>query len=276
MFSVPLEQLASVTARMAYTEASERAHIRVYPPSSGKKMDAPRRERHDKPVYDMRTVVHEPEVDVAGFSLARAPTQFADFFDSNAVKQDYYPDVVEVLKKHLGALEVFVFDHNVRSNSAHLRGRAVFENLSTALTTTTRWLQAHVVSEVLENIALHLSEHRARSSTSGAPYAARAGPSIGYLRRADNLHQGFHTHRDRHYSEDDFTTPSLTGEVYSFSHSEEHRWFYASDMQPDEVLLKQPSAFHRPYRFQEPGVSRRLLATESIEACTVVIYPNSD
>ena len=146
MFSVPLEQLASVTARMAYTEASERAHIRVYPPSSGKKMDAPRRERHDMPVYDMRTVVHELEVDVAGFSLARAPTQFADFFDSNAVKQDYYPDVVEVLRSMSVRSRFLSSTIMFGANSAHLRVRAVLENPSTALTTTTRWLQAHVVS----------------------------------------------------------------------------------------------------------------------------------
>ena len=153
MFSVPLEQLASVTARMAYTEASERAHIRVYPPSSGKKMDAPRRERHDMPVYDMRTVVHELEVDVAGFSLARAPTQFADFFDSNAVKQDYYPDVVEVLKKHLGALEVFVFDHNVRSKQRASAGQSgVREPVDGAHNDYTLASGPRRIREVLEKI----------------------------------------------------------------------------------------------------------------------------
>lgn len=287
MFSIPLDQLDSVTARMAYTEASEMAHIRVYPPSSGKKMDAPRRERHDVSVYDIRPVVHELRLDVAGFSLERAPTRFADFFDADAVRRDYYPDVIEVLKKHVGALEVFVFDHNVRSKQRASAGQdGVREPVDGAHNDYTLSSGPRRIREVLEdNYALHLSQHRAALINVWRPIRGpvQDHPLAICDARTTSIHDFIPTAIE-HYSEDNLTTPSLTGEVYSFSHSEQHRWFYASDMQPDEVLFLKcfdsasdgRALFTGHTGFKNPACPEDFLPRESIEARTVVVYPNSD
>ena len=45
-----------------------------------------------------------------------------NFYDNDAVKKYYYPEMAQFLKIHLGAEEVLVFDHNQRSRSRADRG----------------------------------------------------------------------------------------------------------------------------------------------------------
>ena len=101
-----------ITVRMAYSDVKpEEAYIRVYPPNSGRPMEAPKRIRHEVEVHDARPVADELDLDVAGFALLRAPTGFTDFFNAEAVTQTYYPEVIALLKRTLDAHAVFVARH---------------------------------------------------------------------------------------------------------------------------------------------------------------------
>ena len=102
-------------AEIAYTSPSDVSRIRIFPPSSGRKMEAPESEKRKVHIFDCRPVAGQLQMDVQGFELHSRPTDFSGFFAPEQVRERYYPEVAALLKRDLGALDVFVFDHNVRS-----------------------------------------------------------------------------------------------------------------------------------------------------------------
>ena len=71
-----------------------------------------------------------------------------------------------------------------------------------------------------------------------------------------------------------------TGEVYSVHYSERHRWYYISDMQPDEVLLLKcfdsdtggRARFTAHSAFDNPRSPADAAPRESIEVRTLVFF----
>jgi hypothetical protein len=272
--------------RMAYTAPVEgTALIRIYPPSCGRKNEAPRRERHQVPVHDCREAQDELEMDVAGFALLTAPTGFTAFFDQERVGRAYYPEVVQLLKASLGALEVFVFDHNVRSQPRAERGEAgVRLPVDGAHNDYTLNSGPRRIAEVLaEHGVSHLDAHRAALVNVWRPLRGpvQDHPLAICDARSTRL-EDFIPTTIQHYLEDDLDTPHLTGEVFSFRHSPAHRWYYASDMKPEEVLLLKcfdtatdgRARFTGHTGFHHPACPAEYMPRESIEARTVVIYPD--
>ena len=78
----------------------------------------------------------------------------------------------------------------------------------------------------------------------------------------------------QHFLEDDLETPHLTGQIYSFRHNPDHKWFYVSDMQPDEVMLLKcydsaddgRACFTGHTGFKNPECPDEFTPRESIEA----------
>ncbi len=280
----PTEGLNYLEVSMAYSAPVDgAARIRVYPPASGLKIEAPKRERHAVKVFDCRPLADSLDMDVAGFALKRCPTKFTDFFNDEAVRKHYYPVVVRALRELLGAEAVFVFDHNVRSQPrTDNREPGVREPVDGAHNDYTMSSGPRRIREVLtENRAEHLLGNRAALVNLWRPLR---GP---VLDRPLAICDARTTHPDdfiptqiEHYQEDKLDTPHLTGEVYSFRHSARHRWFFAPEMQPDEVLLLKcfdtasdgTARFTGHTGFTNPECPADFLPRESIEARTVVVY----
>lgn len=68
-------------------------------------------------IHDARALTRAPELDVEGFSLIQHETQDVDFGSDHDVTVNYYPQIVALLKKQLGADKAIVFDHNVRTDA---------------------------------------------------------------------------------------------------------------------------------------------------------------
>lgn len=277
----------AVTVRMAYTAPVDgAAYVRIYPPSAERKSEAPRRERHDVPVYDCRPVAHELDMDVAGFALRALPSAFTSFFDSAAVETHYYPEVANLLKQELHASHVFVFDHNVRSQERVDQGElGVRTPVDSAHNDYTLASGPRRIHEVLEaNDALHLLDRRAALVNLWRPIRGpvQDHPLAICDARSTQLDDFIPTHIE-HYLEDQLDEPHLTGEVYSFRFSEAHHWWFAPDMQPDEALLLKcydtiedgRARFTGHTGFRNPACPEDFRPRESIEARTVVVYPES-
>ena len=70
MQSVDVSGLAHVMAEMSYTKPVKGpANVLVFPPSSGRKIETPQRERVSVPVYDCRPIMDELTLDEAGFQV---------------------------------------------------------------------------------------------------------------------------------------------------------------------------------------------------------------
>ncbi|NKC14584.1 MAG: methyltransferase [Gammaproteobacteria bacterium] len=280
-----IEQTDSVQVHMAYTRCDEdSARIRVFPPNCGRQTEAPPRERHEVAVYDCRPLADQLDMDAAGFALRRSPTAFDGFFDSQTVQAEYYPEIARLLEQALGALAVFVFDHNVRSAERAKRGEhGVRLPVDGAHNDYTLSSGPRRIREILdEHDAAHLAPHRAALINVWRPLRGpvQDHPLAICDARTTQLTDFIPT-RIQHFSEDDPDTPHLTGEVFSFRYNPAHRWYYAPDMQADEVLFLKcfdsatdgRARFTGHTGFANPACPEDYLPRESIEARTVVVYP---
>jgi hypothetical protein len=274
----------ALNVRMAYTEALDGpATIRIYPPNSGRPMQAPRRERHKVSVLDCRGIADDLDMDSAGFELRTAPTTFTDYFDAEKVCETYYPQVIELLKRSLGATDAFVFDHNVRSRERCDAGQeGVRQPADGAHNDYTFSSGPRRISEVLaDNNASHLSEYRAALINVWRPIR---GPvqdhPLAICDARSTTTNDFIPTAIEHYLEGNLETPHLIGEVFSFQYNPAHRWYFASDMQPEEVLFLKcfdtaedgPARFTGHSAFHNPNCPEGALPRESIEARTVVVF----
>ena len=61
------------------------------------------------------TELKEFSIDIQGFSLHDFKTGFEKWEDEETTRTNFYPEVVDFLKKVVGAKQVFVFDHTIRT-----------------------------------------------------------------------------------------------------------------------------------------------------------------
>jgi len=86
-----------------------------------------------------------------------------------------------------------------------------------------------------------------------------------------------------HFGEDDLAVPRHRGQIYSVRYNAAHRWFYASNMQPDEFLLLKcydsradgRARFMPHTGFRNPTCPSEFVPRESIEARALVIFGES-
>ena len=276
-----------VMAKLSYTIPQEAPlRVRAFPPSSGRKLERPARELVRMPVYDCRPIEGELSLDGAGFELRAHRSAFRDFFDEGAVRAHYYPEVASLLEKATGALRVFVFDHNVRSRPRSRRGEpGIREPVEGAHNDYTLDSGPRRIRQVLaENSASHLEGHRATLINVWRPIVGpvQDHPLAVCDARSAEL-DDFMSTEIQHFGEGDLETPRHTGEIYSFRHRDRHRWYYAPDMQPDEVLFLKcydsagdsRACFTGHTGFRNPACPEEFTPRESIEARTLAIFPRS-
>ncbi len=285
MDNIDVAGLDKVMADMSYTVAQDGpARVRVFPPSSGRKIESPWRERVSVPVYDCRPIMDRLTLDEAGFQVLTQRSACSDFYDPDVVRRTYYPESAALLKDATGALEVFIFDHNVRNQARADRGETgVREPVDGAHNDYTLSSGPRRIREVLaDNNALEYVDQRAALVNLWRPIAGpvQDRPLAICHARATSL-EDFIPTEIQHFSEDNLETPHLTGEIYSFQHSPRHRWFWVSDMQPDEVMLLKcfdtandgRALFTGHTGFDNPACPPQFTPRESIELRTVVVFP---
>ena len=278
-------RLDYVMAELCYTvPQAEPLRVRAFPPSSGRKLERPPRERCRMPVYDCRPIAAELTLDEAGFELRTHRSAFRGFFDEREVRAHYYPEVASLLERATGALRVFVFDHNVRSRPRSRRGEhGVREPVEGAHNDYTLDSGPHRVREILDKSgASHLEGHRAALINVWRPIVGpvQDHPLAVCDARSAEL-DDFMPTEIQHFGEGNLETPRHTGQIYSFRHRERHEWYYAPDMQPDEVLFLKcydsagdgRACFTGHTGFRNPACPEDFIPRESIEARTLAIFP---
>ena len=277
--------LEHVITELVYTVGSGGpAQVRVFPPSSAREPERPDAERYPMPVYDCRPIAGDLTLDEAGFAFLPHATGFTEFYDADRVREAYYPETAALLKEMVSALEVFIFDHNVRSRVRSERGDdGVREPVDRAHNDYTLSSGPRRVREVLEeNNAGHLEGHRAALINVWRPIVGPVQDHPLAICDARSARLGdFLPTEIQHFAERDLETPSLTGQIYSFQHNPNHRWYYVSNMQPDEVMFLKcfdsaddgRACFTGHTGFLNPDCPDEFIPRESIEARTLVIYP---
>lgn len=275
----------AITAPIAYLADDESSPvIRVYPPASGKPSEAPVNIHREVPIEDIRAWVQAPLLDVQGFELHRHPSACPDFYDEARLIHDYYPEAAAAVRNYTGAIEVFVFDYNVRSTARAARGQhGIRVPVDAAHVDYTTDTGPKRTLEILEQFGrMDLAGNRAalinlwRPITEPVLDVPLALCDVRTVQQKDLVDTAI-----LHYMEDRMDQPGHTGRIYSLQYNPGHRWAYVSAMQKDEVLLLKcydsrsggDGGFTPHTGFKNPACPPVFTPRESIEVRTLAIYP---
>lgn len=282
--SLTTENLPAVNARIGYIAPIDGpAQVRVFPPSSKVPTTRPQSAQHAVKIFDARSIAASLRLDEQGFSFHHSPTAFSDFYNATAVREHYYPEVSRAVRHLTGAPTVIVFDHNVRSALRAARGEAgVRVPVDQIHNDYTEESGPRRKMEILESAGrLDLADRRVAFVNLWRPIIGpvRDNPLALCDARSVALNDLVSTDI-HHFGEDDLTTPRHRGQIYSVLHNPKHRWYYISEMNPDEVLLlkcydsrNDGRARFMPHTgFQNPACPEKFTPRESIEARTLVVF----
>jgi hypothetical protein len=278
------DELPAVDAQLTYLAPGDGpVEVRVYPPASGLATVRPASAQHVVPIRDARPIADRLRLDEHGFELHSRRTAFAEFYDEAAVRERYYPEVQSVVRAIMGALAVVVFDHNVRSAARAARGEhGVRTPVDQVHNDYTEQSGPKRKREILD--AAGRSDLTDRHVAFVNLWRPIVGPVLDNpltvcdarsVSPEDLVATEIH-----HFGEDDLTVPRHSGQIQSVRYNPEHRWFYVSEMRPDEFLLLKcydsradgRARFMPHTGFRNPACPSDFVPRESIEARTLVVF----
>jgi len=274
----PALNLPHVEADLHYLgHMTERPRNYTFDPPPGVPRSNIVSETHRVPIHDLRSIAAEISLDREGFELIGHRSAVRNFHDDEEVRAVYYPESERLIADLLGASRVFIFDHTVRQRIPGASDRAAGQPRQPA----TRVHVDHTgrsgpqrVRDFFPDEADELLKGRVqvinlwrpiRGPLRDAPLAVCDAGSVAFgdLVPSDLVYQ----HR--------------VGETYAVTYNPNHRWFYVSEMQPDEALLLKcfdsktggPARFMPHTAFEDPTAPADIIPRESIEIRTLVFYP---
>jgi hypothetical protein len=259
----------NVTATLHYLQRTVQRPVRYAgePPRGAvpwNGIDDPR----DVLIEDARGRESEFTLDQNGFALLHAPTQVRNFYAPEEVRAVYYPEVEHLLRDALGASRVFIFDHNVRN--------AARDGLAQP---SRRVHNDHTVNSAPRRVRDHLGDDAEELLKHRFGIVNVWRPIHGPVLASPLALCDARSFTDADLIPSDLVYRHVCGETSSVEFKPEHRWYYFSQMQPDEVLLirihdsandgRARLSFHTSFENPAaPGAPPR----ESIEVRSIVFF----
>lgn len=182
-------------------------------------------------ITDARQAAQPPTLDRNGFQLLQHDSAVRDFADEQTIRDVYYPEAEELIRRATGAVKVVIFDHTRRLARGGHGEQGVREHVDRVHNDQTfssgpRRVRDHLPPEEAE---LRLTRrHGIINLWRATDYPVETWP----LALCDARSIG-----PAELVPSDLVYRDKVGETFSFVHSPEHRWFYYSRLTPAEVLL---------------------------------------
>lgn len=223
------------TKALPTTGPSERWFINTYVSSNGKREQNVEEQVVQTTIHDIRGHESDTHIDVTGFQALNSPsTVDADLIldgTEEQVKEAYYGEVEQLLKRVTGASHVVFFDHTIRkvrpgqpddspSNRQPVQRVHVDQTPASAHTRVKR----HAPDIPWKRFQLINVWRPLKNPVNDYPLA------VADFRSIDVVNDLIPTVRVAQ-------PPLPNGETYSVLYNPQHRWYYWSQMTPDEVLL---------------------------------------
>ena len=239
----------------------------TYGPNGLLRTQSARFERHVVPIMDARPMRESFGLETSGFVLADHPTAVKNFLDANELRTVYYPEMEKLIAAESGASRVHVFDHTLRSGDEEARNALkIREPVRAVHNDYTEWSGPQRVRDLLPAEAADLLKRRFaiiqvwRAINQPIERDPLAIAEAGSLDKKDFIAA------ERRF-------PDRVGEIYQFSYSPKHRWFYFPRMRRDEALVFKVydsakdgrARFGAHTSFEDPATSPDAPARESIE-----------
>ncbi len=269
----------SVSANFNYTlDNGVPPEIYFYDLPQGVTARGPGDDPHVMPVADSWDRAGKISLDREGFALREFRSPFSSWEDDQAIRAEFYDEVISFLQAEVGAKRVIVFDHTIRAKRN--------ESQQTAETTTTQRAPVMLVHcdytpnsgpvrvrQLLPSEADTLLSRRVAFYNFWKPLKRRV--------EERPLAMCSVTSSD----ENDFLTMALryrerTGEIYVMRHSPRHDWCYFPHMTPDQVVLLKTydsetdgrARFVGHSAFEDPTSPADAPFRESIEIRTIAFF----
>ncbi|HEV2364998.1 MAG TPA: CmcJ/NvfI family oxidoreductase [Caulobacteraceae bacterium] len=206
-------------------------------------------------------------LDANGFELAEQPTAMADFFDPEALRATYYPEVSRLIADRCGARRVHVFDHTLRSgDEAERAARKIREPVRAVHNDYTEWSAPQRVRDLLPEEAEALISRRFAIVQVWRAIGEPIARDPLAIADARSLDPGDFIAAERRF-------PDRVGEIYMFAYNPAHRWFWFPRMSRDEALVFKVYDSARDGRarwsahtsFEHPATPASAPARQSIE-----------
>ena len=216
----------------------------------------------------------DTSLDGEGFLLAWHETAVTDFFDPAQIRDVYYQEMIDLIKKQSGARRVLVFDHTLRTaDDADRQLRKIREVVPRVHNDYTEWSGPQRVRDLLPDEASELLSRRfaivqvwrpIRHPVESFPLAMCDARSLS----PEDLIVTERRHADR------------IGQTYAVKYSPSHRWFWFPRMQRDEAIvfkvydsMKDGRArFSAHTAFDDPSSPVNARPRESIEIRTLAFF----
>jgi hypothetical protein len=238
------------------------------------------RDPHEQQIEDVRGQEQSYTLDEAGFSYHVGPTALGanDFDSDEIIRERYYPESIEYLKKVTGASKVVLFDHTIRRNRPNV--------IDTDETKRKPVQQAHG-DQTLKSATRRVHRHLPAEEAEEFLASGRRFQIINLWRPIRHPALDFPLalcdFRSITPSEDLFPHKiffaTYEGETLAVRHSERHKWKYLRGQTPEEfVLIKcfdsEPSAavMTAHTAFVDPSTPENAPPRESIELRALLFY----
>lgn len=189
-------------------------------------------EYRDIVVHDGRPIADSFDIDRHGFAHTRYETAVTDFFDDDAVRTTYYPEMERLVKQVTGASKVVVFDHTIRVGDEKVQ--------------TDRQVRAPV-AVVHNDFTIRSAPQRVRDLLPADEAEARLGKRYGSINVWRPLRGPVERSplaiceygaiddadliaSERHYQ-------GRIGGIYNLAYNPAQRWYYFSGMEREEVVV---------------------------------------
>lgn len=264
----------NIQAEVSYlAPTSERAYYYLRGTPEGQAPANVRGDRRSVVVENARALESRPILEREGVELVGWGGAPIDENDSAGVQRDFYPQVETFVRETLGASRVHAFDHNLRSSDKEMtRGTPIQAPVWLVHNDYTEASGPQRVRDLLPDEADSLLASRFAVINVWKPIH-------GPIYQAPLAVCDAQTIRPEDRIETDLRYPDRTGEIYSFSYSDAHRWLYYPDMTPEETLLikcydssQGQSRFTAHTAIRDPGSSPDAPPRRSIELRTLAFF----
>jgi hypothetical protein len=194
-------------------------------------------ETHDVTIHDIRGKEHEFSIYKQGFQVYPHVSKEKDFLDTEQIKAVYYPETEQLLKDATGATRIFIFDHTIRragpdANTSDERAKSDEPRRGPVQ-------RAHIdqtASAARSRVPHHLPDEAERLSKTRFQIINVWRP-IKTIRKDPLTLADSNTVKDEDLVTIPLIYPNRAGETHALRHKEGQKWYYKSELTPEEVIL---------------------------------------
>ena len=247
-----------------------------YEPDPSAQLNPPGTDAREVEIEDGWPMADRFSVDRQGFEIHPFPARFDQFDDEASIHAQFYPQVIDFVKRHTGAKRVEIFDHTIRKRMpADLKVQTTVQRPAVLLVHSdyTPRSGPQRVRDIVPDDADELLGRRVAFFNVWKPL----------YRPVEELPLAMcdaQTQDDEDLLLMELKYRERTGEIYVMRYSPKHRWFYFPHMDASQALLLKTydsetdgrARFMGHTAFEDPNTPPDAPKRESIEVRTMAFF----